>query len=79
MSDWVKVEDRLPEAVWGDEDKAFISNDVALIFADRSYSIGSYDHDSKNWTLWLGDRNFILEKVAGSEPTHWLPLPEAPK
>lgn len=66
-SEWVSVEDRLPE-----------EGIKVLVFApDRdiigSKLLGSYFYDSKEWTVYCF-RDTIRTLV-----THWQPLPNPPK
>ena len=67
MSEWISVEDRLPD----NREDVLV---VAFIDDVRLITIGWYSDICKAWrlTTWAGER----------EPryaTHWMPLPEAPK
>ena len=76
MSEWISVEDRLPEGK------------VLMCFYEScfgSYSkeieAGYYDNPEDyedgvggGWRFWLSDK-----PVVGKGVTHWMPLPELPK
>jgi hypothetical protein len=75
-SDWIDIEERLPEARYGEEGAApVVSEDVLCIFPDALQAMCNYDHEAKIWTVvWT------LEKLDnGYAPTHWMTLPESPK
>ena len=68
MSEWIRVEDRLPEK---DQECIVYSSEIGVMvetFEDR--------HAANNWLVdiqaWCG-------RCEEYEVTHWMPLPEPPK
>jgi hypothetical protein len=78
MSEWISVEDRLPEATIGVEGKSpIISDDVFVAFIDgayESYDVANYDHEDAHW--YLVNRSF---ERPDADPTHWMPIPALPE
>lgn len=60
---WIKIEDRLPEAC----QEVLVFWDGFVIIAD--YWIDYSDEDKIHWHYHEGS----------CHPTHWMPLPEAPE
>ena len=68
MSEWISVEDRLPEdRGWDPECSVNVLTYCAAGFVD----IGFYAHDVEFWCSGVGDE---LEETI----THWQPLPAPP-
>ena len=65
QTNWVSVEDRLPEVY-----TARSSDWVLVLTRDGAQHIATYDHKHKDW-----DSN----SNRGDIVTHWQPLPEPPK
>lgn len=67
MTEWVSVKERLPE----DDER------VLIFLPSETWTThvktGRFVHSYKTW--FIGDMN----SVGGSQPTHWMPLPELPK
>jgi hypothetical protein len=66
-SDWIKVEDRLPEAIDG-----YTFSEMVLVawFGSTSASVAEYNHKTQRW---LNRDDKIVVGV-----THWMPI-ELPK
>lgn len=72
MSEWISVEERLPE-----ECKAvlcFAGNKIVLAFMEKTEDCGEYV--PVFWDLVAYDRDDTWDEVCA---THWMPLPEPPK
>ena len=71
-SEWISVEERLPE-----ECKAvlcFARNKIVLAFMEKTEDCGKYV--PVFWDLVAYNRDDTWDEVCA---THWMPLPEAPK
>jgi len=74
MSEWISVEDRLPEQN---------DREVDIAFWDGTYMCriyGAYDHDAGAW--YVGQMPLIEEDTPEWKVTHWkypTPLPEPPE
>jgi hypothetical protein len=68
---WIPVSERLPEA-----ESHHVSADVLAIWdaGDCRHGIAYYDHEDGRWL----DPTGSFEEY-DCEPTHWMPLPEAPR
>jgi hypothetical protein len=66
VSQWVSVEDRLPE-VWKDEDGVLVN--YMIYTPEFGADIGNYHAKAKRW----------LCMAIPCTVTHWMPLPEAPE
>lgn len=65
--DWISVKDRLPE-----------NDDYVLIFNPKDgIHIGSFD--SEDVSNYDSGWNNCYEWAPYMDPTHWMPLPSAPK
>ena len=67
VSQWISVEDRLPEAWKNEEDNTLIN--YMIYSPDFGVDIGSYHAQAKRWVC-MG---------LPCSVTHWMPLPEAPE
>ena len=75
MSEWISVEDRLPEA------RHHVLICYFPVFCEnlkKQIDTGYYEepeeyNDGGGWKFWLSD------KVVRGGVTHWMPLPELPK
>ncbi len=71
MSDWISVEDRLPE---GDDMVIY----VASPYSEDGVEVGWYD-SLKGWTngLWRWESDLATDLIDAGV-THWQPLPPPP-
>ena len=82
MSEWISVDDRLPEDYNGKSDEYLIVNYGEVNLATwhaHPYNDGEGDsHDGKEFMVRNMDSDyggmFVARKV-----THWMPLPEPPE
>ena len=76
MTDWISVDDRLPE----DGVVLFFNGEVNPGYFhrwgrdDRGLIIGMENKNYKDRWEWFGE-GFVVEP----QPTHWMPLPATPK
>ena len=78
MSEWIKVEDRLPKLntqvkakdLDGNKFIAEIIMDVDLVY-DNDLNVTGVTDERK---MWYCDDNFDVEDI-----THWMPLPQPPQ
>lgn len=88
MSEWISVEDRLPdEPTRCYECGTLLSARTVLVFADGRGVLPSSVR--RKWTMWDRKNNAPLDETmiftycnqSGEIPcvTHWMPLPEPPK
>lgn len=69
--EWIKTEERLPEErhqTSGYSEKVLICNELKIL------TIGIYDHWQNMWKTFYQENT-----VTTAKPTHWQPLPKAPK
>lgn len=78
MSDWISVNDKLPELrMIKDTDEDYESeyyiSEMVLVATNKGCKIAYYEVDDGDKTFWVGDcgENYTV--------THWMPLPELPK
>lgn len=74
LSRWIPVSERVPEAVYADDDSPTISGDVLVYSEMHGYEVANYDHQDRMFYS-LSHGRVIEEQTY----THWMPLPEAPK
>ena len=72
MSEWISVDERLPQKkdysyIWAGS-RHFIA---VLVYSDREISLGMYQSVSNKWVDNNGD---VIDFV-----THWTPLPKTPE
>ena len=69
MSQWISVEDRLPEK----------RNDVLMYFDSGNMAVGFWHDQDEHITFWHAyiDDGFYID--CDCIPTHWMPLPESPE
>ena len=63
MSEWISIDDRLPEE--------FIT---CLVFCDGFFEVAEYNKHFKTWINVLYSEITNIDNV-----THWMPLPEPPE
>ena len=75
-SEWISVEERLPDNDWG---KHWKDRNYYLVFTKPSglMNVAVYGYKEHNW--WVDRNSCVLDKKNYKEVTHWMPLPEAPK
>lgn len=76
---WISVEERLPEARYGEAGKPpVVSEDVLVCgcnaLGDEHIVFANYDHEAKQW--WVIEGHGHLD---ADDPTHWMPKPKLPK
>ena len=67
MPEWISVKDRLPK------DGRRVLVFIPVYLAELRVNIGKYSSWRNIW--YVGD----MCGVGGTQPTHWMPLPEPPK
>ena len=70
MSDWIHVENMLPET--GEEFKDVSA--YVLVSDGKTTGYGCYDYGFKEWTYYMPGRT----EQSDNSITHWKPLPEPP-
>lgn len=77
MSEWISVEDRLPECPHEyTADDTMVSQSVLICDSSMWPCIGmGHMVEGGKWTLYGGEHDFMWPETI----THWMPLPEAPK
>lgn len=69
-SKWISVKDRLPS----------LHDDVLMYFKDDdNMAVGYLDDVDEDRTMWSAYSDGGYYTDCDYEPTHWMPLPEAPK
>ena len=73
MSDWISVEDQLPEA-----SGLHLAGKRVLIFYDtwKEIFIAARVFNSPDYWCWMDEED---DCYAPMSVTHWMPLPEPPK
>lgn len=78
MTEWINVEDRLPETrsqVHGPEDKR---SSLLLLYSEKHGIVIGYldevDSNHYDWIVVQLEDYFLLKDI-----THWTPLPESPE
>ena len=84
MSDWISVEDRLPEVPQGKYSVAVLAVQYDHVFEElspgRGASVSTLLYDGENWlTLYVGAKGGSKYLPVADEVTHWMPLPEPPE
>ena len=84
MSDWISVEDKLPEA-----QRSHVvvhceggNIDITYCLSDRENAKNFFLDDSSSYSRKLHGKHsccFQLSHEYGYKVTHWMPLPEPPK
>ena len=77
MSEWISVDDRLPECKFEcNESFSLVSNSVLVCDKNDLPSCGiGHCHYDGGWTVYCGEYDFMNP----GSVTHWMPLPDAPK
>lgn len=74
MSEWISVEDRLPE----------VGEEVFIYSPNGLHTMGVWDTATRTKHYWCIDMcaawgyDSYREKISSSDITHWMPLPEPP-
>ena len=74
QSEWISVEERLPDCEWGAESKAVLFITKQGFMYTGYYGCGGIFHDR-----YFREFKNATEGYDISNVTHWMPLPEAPK
>ena len=77
---WIPIEKAKPLLTHGEQGRAPILSDDVLVFfgapdGDGTIAIASYDAEEDCWDVRTGFHEY---SPAIPDPTHWMPLPEAP-
>jgi hypothetical protein len=76
--EWIKTEDQLP-ALTQDKGKHKKSDNILCYFEDGDMEIMTYEEgvfNEEEWSVWSFHN---IDITADLIPTHWMPLPSAPK
>lgn len=71
MSEWISVEERLPEASSGTESVNVLSHSEECGACEAFYC-----HNDEEWYSAQGE---MIDPYGDNPVTHWQPLPEPPK
>lgn len=69
MSEWISVEDRLPEQ----------KKDVLMYFDTGNMAVGFWHDADEHITFWCAYTDDGFYTDCDYIPIHWMPLPEPPK
>lgn len=69
MSEWISVEERLPEK----------KQDVLMYFNSGNMAVGWWHDADEHITFWCAYTDDGFYTGCDCIPTHWMPLPDPPK
>ena len=69
MSEWISVEERLPEK----------KQDVLMYFNSGNMAVGWWHDEDEHITFWCAYTDDGFYTDCDYMPTHWMPLPAPPK
>lgn len=69
MSEWISVEERLPEK----------KQDVLMYFNSGNMAVGWWHDEDEHITFWCAYTDDGFYTDCDYMPTHWMPLPDPPK
>jgi hypothetical protein len=69
VSEWISVEERLPEK----------KQDVLMYFNSGNMAVGWWHDEDEHITFWCAYTDDGFYTDCDYMPTHWMPLPDPPK
>lgn len=76
QSEWISVEDRLPENDYG---KHWKERKYYLVMTEPSGLMRVARFGSKEHPWWIDSHNTVMTSANYAKVTHWMPIPEPPK
>ena len=75
-SEWISVDERLPENDYG---KHWKERQHYLVMTEPSGLMRVARFGSKEFPWWIDSHDTVMTGANYAKVTHWMPLPEAPK
>ena len=75
-SEWISVDERLPENDYG---KHWKDRQHYLVVTEPSGLMRVARFGSKEFPWWIDSHDTVMTSANYAKVTHWMPLPEAPK
>jgi hypothetical protein len=75
-SEWISVEERLPENDYG---KHWKERQYYLVMTEPTGLMRVARYGYKEYGWWVDGHSCVLDERNYKRVTHWMPLPEAPK
>ena len=76
QSEWISVEERLPENDYG---KHWKERQHYLVMTEPSGLMRVARFGSKEFPWWIDSHDTVMTSANYAKVTHWMPLPEPPK
>ena len=76
MSEWISVDERLPENDYG---KHWKERKHYLVMTEPCGLMRVARFGSKEFPWWIDSHDTVMTSANYAKVTHWMPLPEAPK
>jgi hypothetical protein len=76
QSEWISVDERMPENDWG---KHWKERKYYLVITAPSGLMSVATYGSKDFGWWVDRHSCVLDEKNYNRVTHWMPLPQAPK
>ena len=79
MSEWISVEDRLPDESVSVLVKQAYCDEIMIAFLRSEFWIEQCENESVNGDAWVDTTICRLSSPEYDRITHWMPLPEPPE
>ena len=84
MSDWISVEDRLPEIQEGEDEHGWPLHDAetyivyGVLNGERKVTWATWMRDMSGVPRWVSGEGYACGVARLTDVSHWMPLPDPP-